>query len=105
MKQFIYVLTLTLSLSLLSATFTAVQAQQRESKEVYKTKKPWSHRKKDAVIGAGAGAVTGAIVGHGAKGAVVGGVVGGGAGYLLGKHKDKIDPVPAHKTIYKRKDK
>jgi uncharacterized protein YcfJ len=76
---------------------------QHHEKEVYKTKKPWSHRKKDAVIGAGAGAVTGAIIGHGAKGAVIGGVVGGGAGYLIGKHKDKKDPVPARRTIYKRK--
>jgi osmotically inducible lipoprotein OsmB len=74
-------------------------------KEEYKTKKPWSHKKKDAVIGAGAGAVTGAIVGHGAKGAVIGGVVGGAGGYLLGRHKDKKDPVPQRKTVYTYKKK
>ena len=54
------------------------------------THRKWSHRKKDAVIGAGAGAATGAIVSHDkSKGAIIGGVVGAGAGYLHGRHKDK----------------
>ena len=54
------------------------------------THKKWSHRKKDAVIGVGAGAATGAIVSHDkSKGAIIGGVVGGAAGYLHGRHKDK----------------
>ncbi len=55
-----------------------------------KPKKHWSHKKKDAVIGAGAGAATGAIVSkHHVKGAVIGGAVGAGAGYVVGKKKDK----------------
>ncbi len=54
------------------------------------THRKWSHRKKDAVIGVGAGAATGAIVSHDkSKGAIIGGVVGGAAGYLHGRHKDK----------------
>jgi hypothetical protein len=54
------------------------------------THRKWSHRKKDAVIGAGGGAVIGGVVSHNhAKGAVIGGVLGGGAGYLHGRHKDK----------------
>lgn len=54
------------------------------------THRKWSHRKKGAVIGAGAGAATGAIVSHDkSKGAIIGGVVGGTAGYLHGRHKDK----------------
>ena len=93
---------------LVSTGLTIVSANNAGAqtvKEEYKTKKPWSHRKKDAVIGAGAGAVTGAIVGHGAKGAVIGGVVGGAGGYLLGKHKDKRDPVPERRTVYTYKKK
>ena len=54
------------------------------------THKKWSHRKKGAVIGAGAGAATGALISHKkGKGAVIGGVVGGTVGYLHGRHKDK----------------
>lgn len=52
--------------------------------------KKMSHRKKDALIGAGGGAVAGAVVSHHkGKGAVIGGAVGATAGYLHGRHKDK----------------
>jgi len=46
---------------------------------------------KNALIGAGAGAVTGAVVSkkHRAKGAVIGGAIGAAGGYAWGKHKDK----------------
>ncbi|HEU0227862.1 MAG TPA: glycine zipper 2TM domain-containing protein [Arachidicoccus soli] len=49
-------------------------------------KKGWSNKAKGAVIGAGVGAVTGAIVDrkHRAAGAVIGGVGGAGAGYGVG---------------------
>ncbi len=51
-----------------------------------KPKKHWSHRKKDAVIGGSAGAVTGAVVSkHPVKGAIIGGAIGTGAGYVIGK--------------------
>lgn len=98
MKKIIYGLCIVVAMS---ATYGS--NAQHTYKEEYKTKKPWSHRKKDAVIGAGAGAVTGAIIGHGAKGAVVGGVVGGGAGYIVGRHKDKRHPEPKTAVVYKRK--
>ncbi len=79
MKKIIRVLSLVI---LLFAFTVSVMAQTRHRK--------WSHRKKDAVIGAGAGAATGAIVSHDkSKGAIIGGVVGGAAGYLHGRHKDK----------------
>src|SRR5437899_2972602 len=77
MKKIMLALLVSSGLMIVSANNAGAQTV----KEEYKTKKPWSHRKKDAVIGAGAGAVTGAIVGHGAKGAVIGGVVGGAGGY------------------------
>jgi uncharacterized protein YcfJ len=47
----------------------------------------------DSLIGAGAGAGIGAIVGHQkgktAEGALIGGAVGGGAGYIVGNEADK----------------
>ncbi|RTL56354.1 MAG: glycine zipper 2TM domain-containing protein [Sphingobacteriales bacterium] len=53
-------------------------------------KKGWSHAAKGTAIGAGAGAVAGAIIDkkHG-RGAVIGAVVGAGAGYIIGRQKDK----------------
>ena len=53
-------------------------------------KKGWSSAAKGAVIGAGAGAVTGILVDKkNARGAVIGGVVGAGTGYVIGRAKDK----------------
>jgi len=53
-------------------------------------KKKFSSAAKGAVIGAGSGAVLGAIVSKKNRGlgAVIGAAVGGGAGYGIGKHKD-----------------
>src|SRR5665213_1007811 len=59
--------------------------QSAESADAQK-KKGWSNKAKGAVIGAGVGAVTGAIVDkkHHAAGAIIGGVAGAGAGYGAG---------------------
>ena len=98
MKKFVFVLSIAFTLTIISSVLTKAEAQK--VKEVHKT--GWSHKKKDAVIGGGAGAVTGALISYDhAKGAVVGGVVGAGAGYLLGRHQDKKNPTP--KRIYKYK--
>lgn len=78
MKKFIKVLSLMILLFAFTVSIAGAQTHRK-----------WSHRKKDAVIGAGGGAVAGGLIGHGAKGAVIGGVVGGTAGYLHGRHKDK----------------
>ncbi|HWJ26175.1 MAG TPA: glycine zipper domain-containing protein [Flavisolibacter sp.] len=95
MKKMIYVLGTALSLTLVSGVFSKAEAQT----EKHVTKRGWSHKKKGAVIGAGAGAVTGAVVSHHhAKGALIGGAVGAGAGYLIGRHKDKKHPQRAYKT-------
>jgi hypothetical protein len=49
-----------------------------------------SRARKNTVIGAGAGAATGAVISKKkGKGAIIGGAVGAGAGYAWGKHKDK----------------
>ena len=93
MKKMILVLGLVMGLTAVSATVNEAGAQT-------KTKTVTSHKKKSALIGAGAGAVTGAAVSHKhAKGALIGGAVGAGAGYLYGKHRDKTHPTT--KTVTK----
>lgn len=53
-------------------------------------KKGWSAAAKGAVIGAGAGAVTGILIDKkDGRGAAIGGAVGAGTGYLIGRDKDK----------------
>jgi hypothetical protein len=54
--------------------------------------KGWSKAAKGTVIGAGSGAVLGAIISKNkGKGAVIGGVIGAAGGYVLGKKQDKKD--------------
>jgi hypothetical protein len=99
MKRLLLIATMAFGLTTISGAFVETQAQQTV---VVKHKKGWSHRKKYGVIGAGAGAVTGALVSkHHATGAVVGGVVGGAGGYLLGRHKDR--KYGSNRRIYKTK--
>lgn len=68
---------------------TGTSTEGTETAQVEK-KKGWSNAAKGAAIGAGAGAIGGAIL---AKkkglGAVVGGVVGAAGGYIIGKDIDK----------------
>jgi len=53
-------------------------------------KKGWNNATKGAVIGAGAGAIGGAILSKKkGLGAVIGGVVGAAGGYIIGKNMDK----------------
>lgn len=68
------------------ATQTTVQSQPVVAK-----KKGWSKAAKGAVIGAGTGAIIGAVVdkNHRGTGAVVGGIIGAGTGYAIGRSKDK----------------
>lgn len=59
---------------------------------VAQRKRGWSKAAKGAVIGAGTGAVAGAIISKKkGLGAVIGGVVGGAGGYIIGRSKDKKD--------------
>lgn len=67
-----------------------------ESQNAAKTttkKKGWSKAAKSTAIGAGAGAVLGAVINkkNRALGAVIGGVIGGGGGYVIGRGMDKKD--------------
>lgn len=66
-----------------SETYTYSQPQPAR-------KKGWSSAAKGAVIGAGAGAVTGILVDKkDARGAIIGGVLGAGTGYVIGRSKDR----------------
>ena|SRR5438093_12873033 len=101
MKKFIFIVSMAFALTMVSGNYAL--AQEKTTK--VKTSKGWSHRAKDAAIGAGVGAVTGAVVSkkHG-KGAVIGGAVGAGAGYIYGRHKDRKYPNHrTQKTVYKTK--
>ncbi len=54
------------------------------------TKKGWSSAAKGTAIGAGAGALGGALIDKKkGRGAIIGGVVGAGTGYVIGRGKDK----------------
>jgi hypothetical protein len=61
------------------------------SPEPAKKKKGWSHTAKGALVGAGAGAITGAIINHNdrVKGAAIGTVIGAGVGAGTGLIVDK----------------
>jgi outer membrane lipoprotein SlyB len=97
MKKLMCILTLAFGLTITAGSFAELKAQT-----TVKTKKKMSHRKKGALIGAGAGAVTGAVISKKkGKGAIIGGVVGATGGYLLGRHKDKKHPVTGTKTKIK----
>ncbi|HEX8277329.1 MAG TPA: YMGG-like glycine zipper-containing protein [Segetibacter sp.] len=57
-----------------------------------KEKKGWSKAAKGTAMGAGSGAVLGAIISKNkGKGAVIGGIIGAAGGYAIGRSKDKKD--------------
>lgn len=63
-----------------------------ETAPVPAKKKGWSKAAKGAAIGAGTGAVAGAIISKKkGVGAVVGGLIGAGGGYIIGRKADKKD--------------
>jgi uncharacterized protein YcfJ len=61
---------------------------QRSSGAVYRAPQKVTHTKRDAVIGAAAGAVTGAVIGRNVKGAVIGAAAGGLLGAVVGATVD-----------------
>ena len=71
----------------------ATVVYKKESSNAAQTttqKKGWSSAAKGTAIGAGAGAITGAIISKKkGKGALIGGIVGAGGGYIIGRSKDK----------------
>jgi hypothetical protein len=94
MKKFIYVISILFVLTFFTASYLQAQTEVKQ-----KSRTGMSHRKKGALIGAGAGAATGAVISRNrSKGAIIGGAVGAGAGYMRGRRKDKQDPTPKQVT-------
>ena len=84
MKKIIGILSISFLLSAVPLSYAGAQSRHHYYHHTM------SHRKKDALIGTGGGALTGSIISHDhSKGAIIGGVLGGGLGYLHGRHKDK----------------
>jgi len=97
MKKAMCVISLAFGLTIFSASVNEAGAQTTKTKTVN------SRKGKYALVGAGAGAATGAVVSKNkGKGALIGGATGAGAGYLLGRHKDKNHPQT--KVVSKTKD-
>ncbi|HEX8428238.1 glycine zipper domain-containing protein [Hymenobacter sp.] len=98
--------TLKLYISMLAAVLTLGNIAATPKAVAQTTKKGWSKKGKGAAIGAGTGAVAGAVIagkGDRATGAVVGGAAGAVGGALVGRKKDKKkDPVRYEQ--YSRKD-
>ena len=70
---------------------TASRSRSSSSGTYYPSapREPIRHTKRDAAIGAGAGAVIGAVTGHGVKGAIIGGAAGAILGGVIGNNVDK----------------
>ncbi|AYA38630.1 glycine zipper 2TM domain-containing protein [Hymenobacter oligotrophus] len=89
-----------LSVTLLGGAAETAQAQDNQPR------RGWSKKGKGAAVGAGAGAVTGAVVagkGDRATGALIGGAAGAVGGALIGRKKDKKRD-PQRYEQYTRKD-
>ena len=65
-------------------------------------KKGWSNKAKGAVIGGGAGAVAGGLLGGG-KGAVICAAAGAVGGGLIGRNKDKKHDPARYNAYHKKK--
>lgn len=80
-------------------TTTAPVARKTTPKD-----KGWSHAAKGTAVGAGSGAILGAIVNKNnrGRGAIIGTVIGAGAGYVIGRSQDKksgrVDRAKARKA-------
>lgn len=73
-----------------SSSSNAYYSSENNATQV-KQDKGWSHAAKGTVVGAGTGAIFGAIVNkeHRGQGALIGSVIGAGAGYLIGRKTDQ----------------
>jgi uncharacterized protein YcfJ len=65
-------------------------------------KKGMSSQAKGAIIGGGAGAATGALIGKDVKGALIGGAIGAGGGYIIGNETRRSKEKKARTAYYKK---
>ncbi len=93
MKKIVFLLSMVMALFLVYPDNLLAQTT------TVKRKTNTSHKGRNAAIGAGVGAATGAVVSkRKGRGAVIGGAVGAGAGYMYGRHRNKKHPKVVTKT-------
>lgn len=63
-----------------------------------------TNKKKDTLIGAGAGAVGGALIGKSVTGAIIGGAAGAVGGHIIGKRADKKRAAKAQQPVVSTKN-
>lgn len=90
MKRILGVLAVAAVMMTASVTETRAQGYYTEVQQ----RPAWSQRATGAVIGAGSGAVLGAIINRNdpGQGAAIGAVIGAGLGYVVGNNEDKVNP-------------
>jgi len=83
-----------------SARYADASSTEAPPAQAAPAKKGWSDAAKGTVIGAGAGAIAGALIDKNhAQGALIGGLVGGGTGYVVGRAKDRKTGRVVKKTV------
>ncbi|MDQ6887309.1 MAG: YMGG-like glycine zipper-containing protein [Gemmatimonadota bacterium] len=75
------------------AVYRSAPRPSASARTIYRAPEPVRHTKRDAMIGATAGAVTGAVIGRDVKGAVIGAAAGGLLGAVVG-HTIDVDKRP-----------
>ncbi|MGI4021854.1 MAG: glycine zipper domain-containing protein [Janthinobacterium lividum] len=110
MKKLILIFAVFFSLSAATGDYVQAQTAKRtyyKNGKTYVTKTKTRHgmskRAKGALIGGGAGAVGGALIGKNVGGALIGGALGAGAGYVVGNETDKNKSRAATHVVTKRK--
>jgi outer membrane lipoprotein SlyB len=101
MKRILGVLAMAAVMMTATVTETKAQGYYTEVQQ----RPAWSQRATGAVVGAGGGAVLGAVINRRdpGQGAAIGAVLGAGIGYLVGQNEDRMHPrgnVVRTKTVY-----
>lgn len=76
---------------MMTASVTEASAQ---GYTVVQQRQAWSQRATGAVVGAGSGAILGAVINRNdpGQGAAIGAVIGAGLGYIVGNNEDRRNP-------------
>jgi uncharacterized protein YcfJ len=81
MKKYMMYVALFLIFLIAGSTIANAQTTRKHRK--------MSNRAKGAIIGGGAGAIAGGLIGHNVGGALIGAGLGAGGGYVIGDAKDR----------------
>lgn len=94
MKKIIGALSITAMIIMGSVTAADAQGYYQQTQ----TNRAWSQRATGAVVGAGSGAIIGAVLNRNnpAGGAAIGTLAGAAIGYMIGDREDRINPRPQY---------